>query len=130
MEKRCERRVELVPVAAIEQREELALLEQSDEIASTEYLRACVECDVRPTWQDVAFTTGVSHADPPDDRGRALYTQNRITMVIQHIWGGRAELDDRLVYKTVGGVRYLVGIDACATDLRLLKAVGLLPKDI
>jgi hypothetical protein len=115
-------RIELVP------EEEVALLRLrlECEVDRETYLHACKEVGVEPSWNDVAFTTG-DVSDPPSDHGRALYTQNRCEMVLEHLLFAE-ELDKRFLYMDIEDKRYLIGIDEGAIDLRLLKASGHLRK--
>lgn len=122
-------RIETIPVSEIVAHTYLDLIDRAGKIAPEEYARACRSCGYKPTWTEVAFDTGITE-EPVTDRGLAARAQNMVEELIHHIWPWHLvqgnDLDKDLVYKTIGGVRYLVGIDNAAIRLQMMKAVGLL----
>jgi hypothetical protein len=119
--------VELVPAIDIEERELLKMLDHLEEVTEEQYTKACDDLGIKPSYSDVGFSCGCVE-DPPTAHGRALYTYNRISSIVLHLWEWKGVLDEDLLYSTINGVRYLVGIDLCADNLRLLKATGFLPQ--
>jgi len=117
-------RLELIPEKVVDELDYDLLSDRLADLKDEALLAAFIKLDFHPS----------RARDRRNDAQKALYARTRAAagLNVLRTLSFRSDLEcmvDNVIYKTIGKTLYVIGIDGWAENFRILRELGLIPKE-